>query len=205
MIKKKLSQKSNLADKLRSSLTSGHQLAGGDQRNNIMDTSGQTTFLYRMSGLSLRGQEAQSYGRKSVEPLLLHRTQMGMLSQLERMTPRSFPGEVLCRHVPLEGGPGKDPNHAGGIMGPGFPRKTMMKWLGSGKSGLFCLAYWPCDLCPDQQKKYGWKIYLSISLSNIYQSKIDMKLTEKSLVLLAQRWTGSQNLLFSSYWNEKSG
>lgn len=109
-----------------SSLTSGHQLVGGDQRNNIMDTSGQTTFPYRRSGLSLRGQEARSYGRKSVEPLLLHRTQMRMLSQLERMTPRSFPGEVLCRHVPLEGGPGKDPNPAGGIMGPGFPRKTMM-------------------------------------------------------------------------------
>lgn len=85
-----------------------------------MDTSSQTTFLYRMSGLSLGGREAQSNGRKSVE----------LLSQLERMTPRSFPGEVLCRHVPLEGGPGKDPNPARGITGPGFPLKDHDKVAG---------------------------------------------------------------------------
>lgn len=72
----------------------------------------------------------QSMIKESVEPLLLHRTQMRRLSQLERMTPSSFPGEVLCRNGPLEGGPGKDPNHTGRIMGPGFPRKSMIKWLG---------------------------------------------------------------------------
>lgn len=60
------------------------------------------------------------------------------------------------RHVPLEGGPREDPEHAGGTMFLRLaghtletPQKSSCTGV-QGESGLLCLDCCPCNLSPDK-------------------------------------------------------
>ena len=90
-----------------------------------MRSSIQADFLQRVAGLSLREPEWSSTIQRElrVEPRLLH---------IERSQLRWFIwlGCLLFRHVQLRGGPGADPELAGGIIYPIWPVEELESVVG---------------------------------------------------------------------------
>ncbi|KAK7889103.1 hypothetical protein WMY93_024663 [Mugilogobius chulae] len=122
VVKKELSRKAKLSI-YRSiyvpTLTYGHELWVMTERTRSRIQAVEMSFLRRVAGRSLRDRVRCSVTREElgVEPLLLHieRGQLRWLGHLYRMPPGRLPGEC-SGHVPLGGGQGEDPGHAGGTM-----------------------------------------------------------------------------------------
>ena len=92
---------------------------------------------------------------------------MRWLGHLVRMPPGRLPGEAFRARPTGRRPRGRPRRHAGETMSLGWPgnalgspRKSWMKWLGKGKSGLPCLGCCPHDPTPDKRQKMdGWIDY----------------------------------------------